>query len=86
LVNNSIKHAGASQVVVQLFHHRDKTWIVYSDNGRGFDTSLLDTPELLPGHGISNIMARIRFLHGQCSFSSSPGKGVNVKIILENIQ
>lgn len=79
LVNNILKHAAATEVLVQLLHQEDKLIINVDDNGRGFDTSTLDTT---PGMGWGNIRSRVDYLKGRLDVQSAPGKGTAVSIEL----
>ncbi|GAB2603467.1 sensor histidine kinase [Spirosoma areae] len=57
LINNSIKHANATEGQV-LFRQTPTEWqLIVSDNGRGFDTSRVRTQE---GIGLKNLQARAR--------------------------
>lgn len=60
LINNSMKHSGATLLTLGLTYADDTVTIDYSDNGKGFDTAaVLDT-----GMGLSNITSRIQSLKG----------------------
>ncbi|NMD29947.1 MAG: hypothetical protein GYA79_09565 [Bacteroidetes bacterium] len=79
LVNNSIKHAAAKNVLVQLhFSPKEKQLaITVEDDGKGFDTTLLKQST---GIGWSNIQNRVEFLKGKLDVNSSIGKGTSVLI------
>jgi two-component system, NarL family, sensor kinase len=79
LVNNVLKHAEASQVVVQLTKHPEKVTIAVEDNGIGFDTAALLTKT---GAGILNIQHRVNYFKGMIDIDSEPGKGTSVTIEL----
>jgi signal transduction histidine kinase/predicted negative regulator of RcsB-dependent stress response len=71
-LNNVLKHADASEVLVQL--HIDKEGIVIEveDDGIGFD------PEQdFDGMGIKNIRMRAKYLDGILHFTSIPQEGTN---------
>ena len=76
LVNNSIKHAAAKNVLVQLhFSPKEKQLaITVEDDGKGFDTTLLKQST---GIGWSNIQNRVEFLKGKLDVNSSIGKGTS---------
>lgn len=76
-VNNVIKHAQASQLDIQIHNEGDHISATIEDNGRGFDTSLLQTSG---GIGVKGMMARVEFLGGKMEYDSSPGKGTVVAI------
>lgn len=75
LVNNAIKHAAASQVVVQLQLSGQLLSATVEDNGKGFDTALLQSAS---GIGWSNIRNRVDFLKGKIDVNSAPDKGTSV--------
>jgi signal transduction histidine kinase len=70
LINNIIKHSGASEVAVQLF--RSKGWLIMivEDNGRGF----LHSPNQ-EGIGLSNVTSRIHTVDGEVSWEPGPQCG-----------
>jgi signal transduction histidine kinase len=76
-VSNIIKHAGASQVVIQLILHDNHLNLLIDDNGAGFDTRKINSFE---GIGLRNITSRILYLNGTVDFDSTPGRGTTVII------
>jgi signal transduction histidine kinase len=79
LVNNSMKHAAATNAIVQLSKSGEKLSITVEDNGKGFDTSCLN---MAKGIGWTNIMNRIEFLKAKLDITSRIGKGTSVLIEL----
>ncbi|MEP7109265.1 MAG: ATP-binding protein [Ferruginibacter sp.] len=77
LLNNILKHAGGSETFIQLIRENNRLNIVVEDNGRGFDTALLESSK---GAGWANIRSRIEYLNGQFDIHSEPGKGTLVNI------
>ena len=77
LVTNILKHASASEAFIQLIKDDHRLNIVVEDNGRGFDTSLLEKSS---GAGWANIRSRVEYLKGQMDLHSEPGKGTLVNI------
>ncbi|MBX2966913.1 MAG: sensor histidine kinase [Cyclobacteriaceae bacterium] len=75
LVNNAIKHAAASEVVVQLQRSEQLLSVTIEDDGRGFDTTSLQHAQ---GMGWSNIQNRVDFLKGKIDVDSVPDKGTSV--------
>ncbi len=82
LINNSIRHSGASRIDMELSKHEKFITLQFSDNGRGFDTSSLGGDNT-KGMGISNIETRVRSVDGVFVLESTPGKGTSalIKII-----
>lgn len=81
LLNNTLKHAAATDVFVQLVRESNRLSIVVEDNGKGFDTTLVTESK---GAGWMNIRSRVDYLKGQLDIHSEPGKGtlVNIEIPL----
>jgi two-component system NarL family sensor kinase len=77
LLNNIMKHAGATEAFVQLIRENSRLNIVVEDNGKGFDTTLLEQNK---GAGWVNIRSRVDYLKGQLDVHSEPGKGTLVNI------
>ncbi len=65
--NNILKYAQATRVTIQFTGHTDEYVIMIEDNGRGFDTSVLN---LEKGHGWKNIQSRIRLIGGVVEIDS----------------
>jgi signal transduction histidine kinase len=82
LINNSIRHSGASRIEIELNKHEKFITLQFYDNGRGFDTSSLDSEDT-KGMGLSNIETRVRSVDGVFILESTPGKGTSalIKII-----
>jgi two-component system NarL family sensor kinase len=79
LVNNTIKHAQAKNILVQLHQSAQEKLlaITVEDDGKGFDTTILDRPG---GIGWQSIKNRVEFLKGRIDIQSSAGKGTSVLI------
>lgn len=75
LLNNIIKHANASEVIIQFNKHSDRLTITIEDNGRGFDVKETD----LQNHaGIDTVKSRVSYLNGQLNIDSREGIGTTV--------
>lgn len=79
LLNNSMKHAQATEAIVQLQKEDQLLTVTVEDNGKGFETNLLETSK---GIGWSNIKNRVEYLKGTVTIASEPGKGTGVTIEL----
>lgn len=77
LLNNSIKHAAATNVVVQLAKEDDHLNITVEDDGKGFDVNILHQSK---GIGWNNIHNRVEILKGKMDVQSAPGAGTSVFI------
>jgi len=77
LVNNSIKHAAAKKVLVQLSKEGNKLMVTVEDDGTGFDAATLQHSK---GMGWSNIQNRVEFLKAQIDVDAKIGTGTSVNI------
>lgn len=67
LINNVIKHAGATEATVQLFYYSDFLQLLVEDNGKGFRIS-----EVHSGIGMKNLYSRARYLNAELCYDSGP--------------
>lgn len=79
LIHNSVKHAEASEIIVQLSFDKDLFSLTVEDDGRGFD---LDAPHQKNGMGISDLRQRMEAFNGNTDIQSS-GEGTVVYISFE---
>jgi signal transduction histidine kinase len=78
LIVNSLKHADARNIYIDLFIEGKKLRLKYIDDGIGFD---MNKPEYeRKGMGYSNIISRIRSLNGTVEFFTKPGEGLRVEV------
>jgi signal transduction histidine kinase len=78
-LNNIIKYARASQVVIILRQTHDNILLQIKDDGVGFDLK-----KVKKGLGIINISNRAELLGGSALLTSSPGNGCEVNVSLPN--
>lgn len=72
LLGNSLKHAKAKQIVVQLNYTENTLIITVEDDGTGFNPTELKSR---PGMGMANVESRTKQLNGTFHIDSAPGKG-----------
>jgi signal transduction histidine kinase len=77
LLNNIMKHATATEVMVQLVKEANRLSIMVEDNGKGFDTVKLKDNK---GAGLTSIQSRVNYLKGRLDINSEEGKGTLVNI------
>ena len=77
LINNTQRHAFASKITISLTDDNKNIELKYEDNGVGFDSS-----NEKYGMGLTNIVSRVKALHGTIDLISSPQKGFNAHIAL----
>lgn len=74
-LNNAVKHAGATELHLQIHWQEPRLLVVVQDNGRGFDPQ-----KVKPGrHGLTNMVQRLSELDGDCRISSQPGQGCRIE-------
>lgn len=76
LLYNSIKHAKANEILIQINREEDELVIQFEDDGVGYDPDNLKRK----GMGLENIKSRIGFLKGTLSVDTQPGAGLSVLI------
>ena len=79
LMNNVLKHAEASELIVQCMKNENYVNIEVEDNGKGFDSGS-DEKE---GIGLSNIRSRVEYLNGDLHIESIKSEGTSVSIAFE---
>ncbi|WP_232325850.1 sensor histidine kinase [Spirosoma montaniterrae] len=82
-LNNAMKHAHASMLIVLVDYQPDSFTLTVSDNGDGFrvdevNARLIDRA----GSGLSNLQRRAKLLHGACAIESRPDAGTRVCVTL----
>lgn len=79
LINNAVRHSGASRIEIELNKHEKFVTLQFNDNGRGFDMSMLRSEDS-KGMGLSNIETRVKTVGGVFILESTPGKGTSALI------
>lgn len=75
-LNNAVRHAAASEVVLGLRVEGGLLIVRVADNGRGFRV----TKGEASGHGLANMQARLEKLGGGCECHSTPGAGTTIEL------
>lgn len=79
LVNNALKHAGATQINVQLVQEKERLSFTVQDDGKGFDEHTVTE-----GMGLQNIRQRVAAFQGKMEiYSSAQGTEVHVELELD---
>ena len=73
LVNNAMKHAQASHILIQLIQEPKQITLTVSDNGKGIAPGA-------KGMGLQNIRERIEPYHGEMQVISPEGQGTEINI------
>ena len=72
LIGNTIKHANAGNICIELFTHDNLLKLHYRDNGTGFDENGIEH-----GLGLKSIESRLSILDGKMNILAS-AKGVSI--------
>ncbi|MCA1745040.1 MAG: hypothetical protein LC643_04930, partial [Bacteroidales bacterium] len=80
LVNNSIKHSGATRVDIGVELNDAVIEVSYRDNGVGFDATNLFQYDQEVGTGYFNMLSRVKSMKGKLEVTSDKDKGVFVHI------
>ena len=75
LLNNIIKHAQATKVIVQFNREADRLTVTVEDNGCGFNVQEVDEHKHL---GLETIRSRVNYLNGNISIDSEAEIGTTV--------
>lgn len=87
LLANTIKHAEATQVLLQCTQNEDHFYITVEDNGKGYDSNS-NTDVKYKGMGLQNIVNRVAFLNGKMEVISAVNQGttINIEIDLKSLE
>jgi signal transduction histidine kinase len=76
-LTNIARHAQASSVTINMKVKDNSIFVEITDNGRGFDDSLINHPDSL---GLLSLRERTRMINGTIEINGNPGKGTRVAI------
>jgi len=76
-LNNILKYAAASRVIIALETAGGSVYMKIADNGVGFDLQ-----KKAKGIGLRNIDSRVKFYKGTAAIHSMPGEGCSVEITI----
>lgn len=75
LLNNIIKHAQATEAIVQIVRDGNRLSVQVEDNGRGFNTAEADNQKRA---GMESVQSRVAYLNGKLSIDSQQNVGTTV--------
>lgn len=84
LINNTVKHASASGIFINLDYADSALVCNYRDNGSGFDWLQLVNSQS-KGMGISNIITRIQSLGGEYEIQTEQGHGFEINFVFKTL-
>jgi len=79
-LHNSIKHAKASNLQVELDYQPEQFILTITDDGTGFDTTAL--PGSQTGIGLKSMQNRAALIGGTFSLHSSKNNGTSISIVI----
>jgi two-component system, NarL family, sensor kinase len=79
LVNNIIKHAYATEAIIQINLDNNRLSLTIEDNGKGFDTKEAEAKRSM---GIATVKSRVDYLNGKLTIDSRKDIGTTVMIDL----
>ena len=77
LVNNALKYADASQIMVQIIRETDRIYFTVQDDGCGFDPTAETN-----GIGLQGIRSRVASFGGEMQIDSRAGEGTEINVEL----
>ncbi len=79
LLNNIIRHAGATEAVVQVTRSGENWSVTVEDDGKGFEET-----KVKAGMGLTSVRNRVTYLNGVMDIRSSPAQGSSILIEFKN--
>ncbi|MDP2688391.1 MAG: sensor histidine kinase [Aequorivita sp.] len=79
IVNNTLKHADASELFVQITQDEKEVNLIAEDNGKGFNYEMVKNNS---GMGLANITSGIENLNGTIFIDAKAGRGAIISIII----
>lgn len=79
LINNTLRHANATKVTIDLQLEEGVLYLEYTDNGIGFDLSAVPVHE---GMGLNNMRYRLQSGNGDIEIVSEHGKGMRANAFM----
>jgi two-component system, NarL family, sensor kinase len=73
IIHNTIKHAEARELLIELRKEKNKIVLATKDNGKGFDYE--EKSGEAKGLGLQNLLRRTEIIGGKMFFESKKGKG-----------
>jgi two-component system sensor histidine kinase DegS len=78
-INNAIKYAESSHIIVQLSHSATLLSITIDDNGKGFDVTAVEKKRNSEsGMGLLFMKERIQYINGRVFINSIPNEGTRI--------
>jgi signal transduction histidine kinase len=80
-INNAIKYAESTHIIVSLSHSKNMLSVVIDDNGKGFDPDKVRKVKTGDGGmGMTFMQERIKYIDGRLFLTSEASKGTRVTL------
>ncbi len=79
IVNNTIKHAEAGSLFIQITQGDHEISLIAEDDGKGFNFEEIKQHS---SYGLAHMKSRIENLHGTMFIDSNPGRGTIISILI----
>lgn len=79
-VNNALKYADSTYVLVSVSHTKDLLSIMIDDNGAGFDIDEMKVSEKGLGMGLFFMRERVNYVNGRLFINAVKGEGTRITI------
>ncbi|HET9055377.1 MAG TPA: ATP-binding protein [Chitinophagaceae bacterium] len=80
LITNTVKHANASKIVIDIKNEKDTFVVDYFDNGIGFN----EAGKIKPGLGMQNVYGRLLVIGATYRIQTSPGRGFRFTVFVDH--
>ena len=80
LINNTLRHAEATEINISLQLQDDTLYLKYTDNGMGFD---VEQAEIDGGMGLNNMQYRLQSGNGNIRIESEGGRGMRARAYIK---
>lgn len=81
LINNTLKHAEATEIYIRASFSPLELQLSYQDNGKGFDwTDRKEISRSTGGLGLASIEGRVNAINGSLQFKSQKNEGMSLMI------
>jgi signal transduction histidine kinase len=78
-ISNAVRHANATNIILQCSQSEPFFYITVEDNGKGFDHAMSVNTN---GLGLMNVKNRVDYMKGKMTILTAPGEGTTVNIEL----
>ncbi|WP_416443588.1 ATP-binding protein [Leeuwenhoekiella sp. A16] len=79
-INNAVKYAESSHIIVSLSHSQELLSITIDDNGKGFDPTKVKRAIGEGGMGMTFMRERVKYINGRLFMHSSPNEGTRITL------